>query len=258
MTMPRMKPRAAGPSNQPASFAALHFGDGRHYDRHMEDYTADTKFYARYAKRGRTVLELGSGTGRVSLPLAKRGCVVTGVDFLPHMVRLARAKARRAKLRVRWIEGDVLTAPIPGRFELVLAPFNFLAQFPRRALPRVLARVRRLMAPGGLFICDVFNPGRMRRRKRVPYEMEYTNLSGQGKVKLKISSRLEGGVCRITHDYLMPDGTTRRDHLRLLAIEPEELDALLARSGFRVAAKYGGFDRRLFGKEDLHQIVEAR
>ncbi|MDE2312611.1 MAG: class I SAM-dependent methyltransferase [Elusimicrobia bacterium] len=67
------------------------------------------------AARGKRVLELGSGTGRIAIPMAKRGCAVTGVDFLLHMVRLAREKARRAGVRVRWVEGDVLTAPVPGR-----------------------------------------------------------------------------------------------------------------------------------------------
>ncbi|MDE2312610.1 MAG: hypothetical protein KGL04_00360 [Elusimicrobia bacterium] len=76
-------------------------------------------------------------------------------------------------------------------------------------------------------------------------------------MKLRIIGRVQGGVSRVTHEYRLPGGKTRQDTLALLAIKPAEFDRLLAKSGFRVVAKYGGFDRRPFTGVEAEHIVKA-
>ena len=64
---------------------------------------------------GKTVLDLGCGSGQVSLLAASLGARVHGIDIAPRMLDLARESAREARLdeRVEYEEGDVLTAALP-------------------------------------------------------------------------------------------------------------------------------------------------
>src|SRR5215471_7516195 len=67
-------------------------------------------------------LDVGSGTGFLALELAERGHRVTGVDFAPEMVALARGKAAARGIAVRFEEADAEQLPYPpGRFDLVVS-----------------------------------------------------------------------------------------------------------------------------------------
>ena len=70
---------------------------------------------------GLDALDVGCGTGILSLELAKRGHNVTGIDFAPQMLDLARQKATAAHVDIRFDEGDAEALPYPpGRFDLVI------------------------------------------------------------------------------------------------------------------------------------------
>ena len=114
------------------------------------------------------VLELGCGTGRISLPLARAGVSLVGIDRSAPMLRRARARVRRARLsgRVDLIRGDIRFLPFspgglppqtprarPARpFDMVLAPYGILQSLLReRDLGATLAGVHRVLAPGGTF-----------------------------------------------------------------------------------------------------------
>jgi SAM-dependent methyltransferase len=113
---------------------------------------------------GGRVLELGSGTGRIAVPLARAGVSVVGIDRSAPM--LGRA-ARRAALRARrsgsarghltLVRGDIRALPFrSGRFHMVLAAYGVLQSILReRDLTATLDAVRRVLAPGGTFGIDL-------------------------------------------------------------------------------------------------------
>lgn len=82
------------------------------------------------------VLDLACGTGRHSLVFAARGFAVTGLDYSAPFLREGRRNARKAGLRVRFVQGDMkdLGAHFAdGRFDLVVALFNSFGYFTRRS-----------------------------------------------------------------------------------------------------------------------------
>lgn len=106
----------------------------------------------------KTACDLACGTGTYALELAARGIRTYAVDLSPDMCRLARAKARRARSRIRVIEADMRTFRLPEAVDLVSCEFDAINHVPsRRDLPRVFRAVARALRRGGYFAFDLNN-----------------------------------------------------------------------------------------------------
>jgi ubiquinone/menaquinone biosynthesis C-methylase UbiE len=101
------------------------------------------------------ILELGCGTGRVALPLARHGATVVGLDRSPSMLARARDRVRRSRQgsRVKLIRGDIRHLPFPDKsFELVMAPYGILQSLlDEKLLAATLKDVRRVLTRDGIF-----------------------------------------------------------------------------------------------------------
>ena len=121
----------------------------------------DVPFWVDLARRqnGR-VLELGCGTGRLSLPLLRSGADLVGVDRSEPMLARARRKAGRAGLRprARFVRGDIRSLPFTRRpgFSLVMAPYGMLQSLTsERDLARTLEAVAGVLRKDGVFGIDL-------------------------------------------------------------------------------------------------------
>lgn len=120
----------------------------------------DVAFWDRLAGTAEgPVLELGTGTGRVALPIVKNGTPLVGIDRSEAMLARARAKMPRgrSRARLRLVRGDIRHLPFPARhFSLVMAPYGILQSLVReRDLSATLASVARVLGPGGRFGIDL-------------------------------------------------------------------------------------------------------
>ena len=135
------------------------------------------------------VLELGCGTGRISLPLAKAGVKVVGIDRSAPMLeraakRLATMHKRlggRGKKRLRLVRGDIRFLPFErASFKTVLAPYGILQSLLRdKDLNATLAAVAEVLEPGGLFGVDLVPD--------VPNWREYSN-------QIQMKGKAQGGA----------------------------------------------------------------
>jgi SAM-dependent methyltransferase len=127
---------------------------------------ADVSFWQRVACKVRgSALELGCGTGRISLPLARAGVSLVGVDRSAAMLGRAAARARTMRARrkrnaggsLTLVRGDIRALPFrAGQFALVLAPYGVLQSLLRdRDLVSALASVSRVLKDGGTFGLDL-------------------------------------------------------------------------------------------------------
>jgi SAM-dependent methyltransferase len=109
---------------------------------------------------GDRVLDLGCGTGRHAVLLAEHGLAVTGVDFNPDYLELARERARAHGVRLDLVRADMrdLSAMPQGAFDAVISMYTSFGFFPRSDGDQaVLRQVRRTLAPGGALFLDVIN-----------------------------------------------------------------------------------------------------
>lgn len=135
------------------------------YDLEHAGFDADEHLYLSYAlMTGGPVLELGCGSGRLLLPLARAGYEVWGVDSSPAMLRAARARLDGAGLRgVRLVETALweLGALPSGRFGLAYCALNTWAHLHDSAdALRALEAVHRALRPAGLLVLDLEDPER--------------------------------------------------------------------------------------------------
>ena len=99
---------------------------------------------------GARVLDIACGTGNVTIPLARRGALVTGLDMTPHLLEEARARPAREELRIRFDEGFAKTLPYPdGSFDMLVSMFGIMFS----PLPEtVAAEMARVLRPGGRLV----------------------------------------------------------------------------------------------------------
>lgn len=144
--------------------ALAHYADPAYYSLTYRDREQDVAYYVtRALELGGPVLEYGAGNGRVTLPLARQGLSVTGVDLSRPMLRdLKRRLAEEppeVRRRVTVRHGDVRTARLRRRFRLVIAPFNVVLHLYTLADARAFfTRVREHLAPGGTLLFDFSIP----------------------------------------------------------------------------------------------------
>lgn len=200
---------------------------------------------------GGPVLEFGVGTGRIALPLARRGLSVTGMDSSPAM--LAQLRAKPDAERVAALLGDCASTRVPGEFALVLIAFStifLLAEQEAQVL--CFQNAARHLRPGGVFVVEGFVHDRSMWRAN--QELVTTGVSEHG-VSLRcgildpVAQRIE-----TQHVELGPSGVTmRRNQLRF--IYPSEMDLMARLAGLQLIARWGGWDGAAFGASSGSQIA---
>jgi SAM-dependent methyltransferase len=127
------------------------------HDLECAGYTADLPIWRELAERaGGPVLDLGAGTGRVTLDLAERGHALTALDSDPELLDELARRAEEGGLEVRCIRGDARSLPETEPFALAIAPMQFLQIMGGPAeRGRLLSGVADGLAPGGVFAAAV-------------------------------------------------------------------------------------------------------
>lgn len=105
---------------------------------------------------GSRVLDIACGTGNTAIPLARAGCIVTGVDIAPNLLEQARARAASEGLTIAFDEGDAEALPYAdASFDAVTTMFGAMFA-PRPEL--VASEAARVLKPGGLLAMANWNP----------------------------------------------------------------------------------------------------
>jgi len=229
----------------------------------------DVPFWQRVASRaGGQVLELGCGTGRVSIPLAKAGVDLVGVDRSAPMLDRARQRIRAAAgadgpAHIRLLRADIRALPFgDGSFPSVIAPYGILQSLIRpRDLTAALASVARVVAPGGTFGIDLVPD--------VPKWREYSNrvqLRGRaGAAHLTLIESVRQDPKRRLTTFQQTFVERRRERtqehqfeLTFRTLSVAEMSKQLERAGFTVDAVLGDYRGRAWDDRADVWIILAR
>jgi SAM-dependent methyltransferase len=246
------------------------------YDGFIADYydespivqgrTRDVAFYRDAVREfGDPALELGCGTGRITLALAAAGYRVTGLDISARM--LERCTQKRAALpketreRIHLVQGDMTKFDLGEKYRVVIIPFRPLQHLLEvEQQMSCLAAVRKHLHAGrrfgerrGKLVLDVFQTDAERMHdaecQKEAVVSEYATPDGR---KVRIAERIEAfHRAQQRNDvemiFYVKDAGGKEERLvfawPLRYFFRYEVEHLLARCGFRVTAEYGDFDR---------------
>lgn len=243
------------------------------YDGEYRNFHDDVDFYLDrlHSQRVRgPVLDLGCGTGRVSVPLATAGHRVTGIDRSRPMLR--RAWRRRAGLaaevamRLRFSLQDMASFAFPRRFAVAVAAFSTFNMLTEPADRRAcLARVAAHLEPGGLLLLDLIATGQAPPTGRrftssflvpprgdvVHKEVEEGHDPSTGLTHVRYGYEVRGYADDRLRDRFDVDFATAR-------LSRSEVEGLLYEAGFDVEEVVGDYRGNPISETSPRMLVQAR
>jgi ubiquinone/menaquinone biosynthesis C-methylase UbiE len=213
----------------------------------------DVRFWQDLARReGGPVLELGSGTGRLTIPVARTGTRVVGIDRSCPMLDYARRRARRlpAASRPCLALGDIRALPFPpGVFRVVMAPYGMLQSLTTDAdLAATLAEAHRVLGRQGVIGIDLVPdlPAWDEYQRRVRFRGK-TRAGAQVTLVESVQQDRERGLTIFDQEYLERRGRRTASHRFSLTFRTLPLPEMVARvesAGFRATAVLGDYRGR--------------
>jgi len=229
--------------------------------------TFDIDFFLQETKKtSGEVLELMSGTGRVSLPLIEAGVKLTCVDFSAALNEILESKLRQKGLQADVYTMDIRQLALPQKFAMIIIPFHSFAHLTSPDdQKQALARIKQHLAPRATFICTLGNPKVRQKAVDGQYRLlrKYTIPETQGTLLLWVVENFSASdpqVVEAQQFYEQYDCTGVLISKRLLELHfrltgKDEFDALAQAAGFAVKALYGDYAYAKFHEQSSPYMI---
>jgi SAM-dependent methyltransferase len=193
-------------------------------------------------------LELGIGTGRVALPLARRGVPVHGIEMSKAMVARLRAKPGAEEIGVT--VGDFATVTVDGTFSVAYLVFNTILNLTTQAAQVACFRnVAAHLEPGGCFVIEAEVPDLLRL---VPGETTLAFRVTEDKWGFDEYDVANQGL--VSHHFEIVDGRVERISIPFRYAWPSELDLMAEIAGMRLRDRFGGWEREPFTSDSRKHV----
>ena len=193
---------------------------------------------------GSQILDVGCGWGRHAIELAKRGFVVTGIDYSPALIAEAKREAKRAGVEVKFLCGDMRKMEFDGQFDAALSLFSSLGFFDTEEDDvEVLSRIRRAVKNGGMLVVETMHRDAIARDY---VERDWWETSAGDHVWVE---RTFDPVAGISHEMLRwraTDGASGAKPHRIRIRNASEWLDLLRRAEWSPAEWIGGWELEPF------------
>jgi SAM-dependent methyltransferase len=199
---------------------------------------------------GRSILELGVGTGRIALPLVAKGFCVSGVDNSAKMLEKLRAKENGDRISIAC--GDFADIPFEGQFDLIYAvgwSFNYLLSQTDQI--RCFRNVSRKLSTRGLFVIETVAPGKWIFEGGVVGAA--ADLMPESVTLYSRNTDHTQQIVNVVQVFLdNKDVKVYRERYRL--VWPSELDLLAEMTGLRLVERWGSWKRSPVNADGSAQI----
>ena len=205
------------------------------------------RFIGKHSKT-EEILDLGCGTGRFSIELAKRGYKITGLDIADEMLEVAIANARKANVNIRFIKGDIRSFRLGNKIDIIWARGSIGDLMGINDVKNAINNVRNNLSKKGLFIFDVRSDenivgersGRSKHEARI---FKKGNKTIMFKFKRDVSRRSK--IVTIKAEIIVKS----RNHVdkykashMMRYYNKEEITELLFDTGFKILGIFPGYE----------------
>jgi SAM-dependent methyltransferase len=216
-----------------------------HSDPSVVDPVVD--FLVEHAGSGRA-LELGIGTGRIALPLARRGVRVHGIELSTAMAARLRAKPGGDDVGVTI--GDFATATVDGSFLLAYLVYNTIMNLTTQAAQVACFRnVAAHLESGGRFVIEVTVP----ELRRLPPGETFHVFTGEAD-HWGIDEYDVANQGLVSHHLEVVDGSVQRVSIPFRYVWPAELDLMAQLTGMTLRERWGGWNREPFTSDSRQHV----
>jgi methylase of polypeptide subunit release factors len=224
----------------------------------------DIEFYKELSlQSGNQALELGVGTARVAIALAKAGITVVGIDDSIYMLKVAKNKlAKESEIirsRVILKRGDMINFNLKRSFPFIYIPAStFDHNISVQDQKRTLASIHKHLETGGIFAFDLEQTTADKPQKS--WWIDRKDIKNGKMVVRSIFTRRDQKRCRCSLDIfydVYKDGSMLKrchEYGEVAIMSKEKITALLEHAGFKIDAVYGDFDKSKC-KRDSPKIV---
>jgi SAM-dependent methyltransferase len=213
-------------------------------------------------RRVRRVLDVACGGGRHIISLAKKGYKITGLDFTPERVEMAKARAARSNVSIDLRVGDASKIHCINEFDAVEA-LNILFLLPSdEDVEKCVAGAYRALKPGGVFVCNIYNAFGPSMRKFANGESIVRDRRGRG-IQITETEKLvdydpvmDVGLIHTTNLIKAPDGhhvLHGKERFRLFTYW--DTARYLNNAGFKTISNYPDWKTSPVKKTVADQIV---
>ncbi|MBA3476435.1 MAG: class I SAM-dependent methyltransferase, partial [Actinobacteria bacterium] len=193
-------------------------------------------------------LELGIGTGRIALPLARRGVRVQGIDLSEAMVAKLRAKPDAEQIGVTI--GDFATATVEGTFSIAYLVFNTILNLTTQdEQVACFQNVAAHLEPGGCFVIEVGVPGLQRLPPGETFQPFTVTATKLGFDEYDLASQ---GL--ISHHYRVVDGQLEVTSMPFRYVWPSELDLMARLAGMTLRERWSDWRREPFTSDSAKHV----
>ena len=246
-------------------FNLIEYADPEIYDLENDSFEPAGSFIMEIAQRtGGPLLDLGCGTGRLTIPLAGYGVDIAGLDIVPAMIEHARQKS--ASLPIEWITADVRAFQLQRKFRLIFESGSvFQHMLTRHDQEAFLNRVHEHLHDEGLFIVASIFP-HPSLFGTVEEEQDWFTERHPDGYEIRVSgTEVYDAMRRVKVETVYRRWTDNygRDVVRVAPLSlryelPEEMEALLRNNGFEVVERYGDYDSSPLTNESRMQIYVCK
>jgi ubiquinone/menaquinone biosynthesis C-methylase UbiE len=186
--------------------------------------------------------DLTCGTGSQVFFLAKHGYDVTGSDFSPKLLEIARNKAKNGNFNIKFTEGDVRTIKL-GNFDACITMFNAIGHLTKSGFEKAIKNVSKNLKQGGIYIFDIFNLAAMNEETIKNLSMQTAKTLGETKVFQTQVSTLNNSILTSYDNYTVQVKAEKpqifQNKFSLQIYTAKELKEMLERNGFKLLNQYG-------------------
>ena len=220
------------------------------YDAFMQDvdYGAWCDFYEEAFRRFSTspvenLVDIGCGTGNITLPMAKRGYKTTGLDLSEEMLALAEQKSQEARVGIRFLGSDMRTFSLGFRADAAISSFDCINYLLKTAdVEAAFYRAHENLQKGGLFIFDVATPHKYKNvlaGNSFVFENDDVFMTWENYFNEK------SGICSFYLTFFLREGELYRreeEEQRQRSYSLKTIRKLLKNTGFTVLCECGDID----------------
>ncbi|WP_205758509.1 class I SAM-dependent methyltransferase [Lysinibacillus sp. SGAir0095] len=239
------------------------------YDKENNAYAEDVKFLLKVASNTKgVIIDLACGTGRATIPLAREGHQLIGVDLHSGMLLEAKKKASNLNLQIDWYEQDCTNLNLNVKSNLIYLVGNSFQHFlTNEAQDGLLTSVNNHLTSEGIFVFGTRFPTaeELWQPSKEEYWRTYIDSETQHKVELYITSSYDA-VSQVQENitlrrFINADGEIvdeSRTNISLRYVFPKEMERILSTNGLQIANVYKDWNENELSNESSEMIYVCK